>query len=85
MLLLAKIALSRGEVKRSFKQILEAEKVLRKALLKEDNIEYQRILINNPLYIDIRFHKVKVLNRQLKHHLALRELENIKKIVNKLI
>jgi hypothetical protein len=49
-------------------------------LVKVDNKEYNKVLMNSPTYMDINLHKVKVFNRQLRHDLALRELKIIKKV-----
>lgn len=48
--------------------------------MKIDNKEYNSILLNNPLYIDINLHRAKIYNRQLKHDLALKELKILRKV-----
>jgi len=59
-------------LKTAFKHIEQAQIILKKALVKIDNAEYNKILINSPIYMDIIMHKVKIFNRQLKHDLALK-------------
>jgi hypothetical protein len=59
-------------LKTAFKHIEQAQLILKKALVKIDNAEYNKILINSPIYMDIIMHKVKIFNRQLKHDLALK-------------
>lgn len=48
--------------------------------MKADTKEYNSILVNNPLYIEIKLHRAKIFNRQLKHDLALKELTLLRKV-----
>ena len=48
--------------------------------MKVNNKEYNTVLVNNPLYIEINLHRAKIFNRQLKHDIALKELKLLKKI-----
>ena len=45
-----------------------------------DNKEYNKIFVNNPLYIEINLNRAKIYNRQLKHDIALKELKMLKKV-----
>jgi tetratricopeptide (TPR) repeat protein len=79
-LLIAKICLAKGQLKRSFRNIERAYEILKNALVKMDTQEYNNIFMNHPYYMDISIQKVKIFNRQLKHDLALKELQISKKI-----
>lgn len=48
--------------------------------MKADTKEYNSILVNNPLYIEIKLNRAKIFNRQLKHDLALKELTLLRKV-----
>ena len=48
--------------------------------MKDNNTSYNKIFINNPLYLEISLYRAKVYNRQLKHDLALKEINNVKKV-----
>ena len=50
-LLLAKIALARGELKNSFFNVEEAQTFLRRAIVKKDNPQYFEIYHRNDTYL----------------------------------
>lgn len=75
--------MAKGELKNAFKNIEESYGILRTALLKVDNKQYNSVFVNHPLHAEINICKAKIFNRQLKHDLALKELSFLKKIVEK--
>lgn len=68
-LLLGKIALARGELKRAFRMIEQSETILNAVLCKKDNRSY---LIKHPLFAEVNITKAKIFNKQSHHELALR-------------
>lgn len=79
-LLLTKISLAKGQLKIAFEHAQQSYLILRNALLKVDNKQYNSVFVSNPLYIEINLHKAKIFNRQMKHDLALKELKVLKKV-----
>lgn len=79
-LLMGKVCLAKGELKRSFKHIERAYEILRSALVKIDSKEYNNVFMGHPYYMEITLLKAKVFNRQLRHDLALKELQIARKI-----
>lgn len=81
-LLLAKIALARGELKRSFRLIEQAENILTRVLSPKSDRSY---LIKHPLFSEININKARIFNKQSRHELALRELDLMQRISDSLV
>jgi tetratricopeptide (TPR) repeat protein len=79
--LLAKIALAKGELKRASTHIEKATAILKDAVIKANEPEYDHVLMKHPLYLEISILRAKVYNRQQKHQLALKELQMLQRLV----
>ena len=79
--IIAKVFLAKGELKGAFENIDLAYRVLKSCLVKLENDSYNEIFMQHPYYLDIHLHRIKIYNRQLKHDMALKELDLLKRIV----
>jgi tetratricopeptide (TPR) repeat protein len=80
-ILLAKIALAKGELKRASTHIEKATSILKNSPIKFNDPEYDKVLMRHPLYLEISILRAKVYNRQQRHHLALKELQMLQRLV----